>query len=123
MNHRLPAREVAGGLTVLLANEPRSYRESMAAVLRQLRPTLRVEVVEPEALDGSVDRFLPDVAICSHVTGGVRQRVPVWIELYPEHAPHSVASEGGRCTKFDQIQFADLISIVDRAAGGPGGRG
>ena len=81
-------------LRVLLANEPRSYRESIAAVFRQLRPGLQVKVVEPEALESSVTRFDPDVAICSRVTGAVMERVPVWVELYPEHAAHSVASEG-----------------------------
>lgn len=125
MNHGLEgsvARGEGTGLRVLLANEPRSYRESIAAVLRQLRPAVHVEVVEPEALESSVVRLLPDVAICSHVTGGVRERVPVWVELYPEHASHSVASEGGRLTEFDEIQLADLLSIVDRAAGATGGR-
>jgi hypothetical protein len=108
-------------LRVLLANEPRSYRESIAAVFRQLRPGLEVKVVEPEALESNVARFDPDVAICSRVTGVVRDRVPVWVELYPEHAAHSVASEGGRRTEFAEIQLLDLIGILDRAAdrGGP----
>jgi hypothetical protein len=108
-------------LRVLLANEPRSYRESVAAVFRQLRPGLEVKVVEPEALESNVARFDPDVAICSRVTGVVRDRVPVWVELYPEHAAHSVASEGGRRTEFAEIQLLDLIGILDRAAdrGGP----
>jgi hypothetical protein len=104
-------------LRVLLANEPRSYRESIAAVFRQLRPDLEVKVVEPEALESNVARFDPDVAICSRVTGAVRERVPVWVELYPEHAGHSVASEGGRRTEFAEIQLLDLIGILDRAAG------
>ena len=108
-------------LRVLLANEPRSYRESIAAVFRQLRPDLEVKVVEPEALESNVARFDPDVAICSRVTGVVRDRVPVWVELYPEHAAHSVASEGGRRTEFAEIQLLDPIGILDRAAdrGGP----
>ena len=118
----VPRREGEGGLRVLLANEPRSYRESIAIVLRQLRPELRVEVVEPEALESAVDRLPPDVAICSRVTVGVRERVPIWIELYPEHAAHSVVFEGGRLTEFDEIQLADLLSILDRAAGAPGDR-
>ena len=112
---REPAREVP--LRVLLANEPRSYRESIAAVFRQLRPGLHVQIVEPEALESSVVRFVPDVAICSRVTGTVRERVPVWVELYPGQEAHSVASEGGRRTEFDEIQLLDLISILDRAAG------
>jgi len=112
---RKPVREES--LRVLLANEPRSYRESIAAVFRQLRPGLQVKVVEPEALETNVARFVPDVAICSRVTGAVRERVPVWVELYPEHAAHSVASEGGRRTEFAEIQLLDLIGILDRAAG------
>lgn len=104
-------------LRVLLANEPRSYRESIAAVFRQLRPGLQVMVVEPEALETNVVRFVPDVAICSHATGAVRERVPVWVELYPEHAAHSVACEGGRRTEFTEIQLLDLLGILDRAAG------
>ena len=101
---------------MLLANEPRSYRESIAAVFRQLRPGLQVKVIEPEALESNVVRFVPDVAICSRVTGAVRERVPVWVELYPGHAAHSVACEGGRRTEFAEIQLLDLIGILDRAA-------
>ena len=103
-------------LRVLLANEPRSYRESIAAVFRQLRPGLQVKVVEPDALESSVACFDPDVAICSRVTGAVIERVPVWVELYPEQAARSVASEGGRRTEFAEIQLGDLLGILDRAA-------
>ncbi len=103
-------------LRVLLANEPRSYRESIAAVFRQLRPGLHIKVVEPEDLEDCVVRFDPDVVVCSRVTDTVRERVPVWVELYPEHAAQSLASEGGRRTEFDEIQLLDLLGILDRAA-------
>ncbi len=112
----IPARRRTGRLRVLLANEPRSYRESIAAVFRQLRPDVNVEVAEPEALESSVSRFTPDVAICSRVTGGVRDLVPVWVELYPGHSTRSVASERGERTEYAEIQLGDLLSIVDRAA-------
>lgn len=112
---RYPARN--GGLRVLLANDPRSYRESIAAVFRQLRPEIEVEVADPEALESCVARFSPHVAICSRITGEVRERVPVWVELYPEHGSRSVASEGGKRTEFAEIQLGDLLSILDRAAG------
>ena len=105
-----------GGLRVLLANEPRSYRESIAAVFRQLRPGLRVEVVEPEALGSTVDRFMPHVAICSRTTDEVRKKVPVWVELYPGHGSRSVVCEGGKRTEFAEIELEDLLSVVDRAA-------
>ena len=103
-------------LRVLLANEPRSYRESIAAVFRLLRPGLDVKVVDPEALDSSVLGFDPHAVICSRATDTVRERVPVWVELYPEQAAHSVVVEGGRRTEFTDIQLSDLLGILDRAA-------
>jgi hypothetical protein len=105
-----------GGLRVLLANEPRSYRESIAAVFRQLRPDLELKVADPEVLESHLASYSPDVAICSHVTDEVRDRVPVWVELYPGHAAHSVAFERGKLTEFADIQLGDLLSILDRAA-------
>lgn len=100
----------------MLANEPRSYRESIAAVFRQLRPGTELEVAEPEALESRLTSCSPDVAICSRVTDEVRDQVPVWVELYPGHAAHSVAFERGRLTEFKDIQLGDLLSILDRAA-------
>ena len=107
----------SGRLRVLLANEPRSYRESIAAVFRQLRPELDVEVAEPEDLESSVSRSPPDVAICSRVTGEVQDLVPVWVELYPGHSARSVAFERGERTEYAEIQLGDLLSVLDRAAG------
>ncbi len=105
-----------GRLRVLLANEPRAYRESIAAVFRQLRPEFDVEVVEPEDLEERLPAFLPDVAICSRATDGVRDRVPVWVELYPGYGARSVACERGSRTEYAEIQLEDLLSILDRAA-------
>src|SRR5918993_5544117 len=66
-----PASEVAsarhrgGGPRVLMANEPRAYREGIAAVISQLRPEGEIETLEPEALDTSIERLSPDMGICS----------------------------------------------------------
>ena len=106
-------------LRVLLANEPRAYREAIAAVLGDLRPGFEVRVAEPGDLEDGVFGFGPDVAVCSWVTGVVEERVPVWVELYPGHAAHALVSERGRRTEFAQIELSDLLSIVDREAARP----
>ena len=98
-----------------MANEPRAYREGIAAVIGQLRPEVEVWTVEPAALNGSISRFSPDMVVCSKATDALKGRVRVWVELYPEHAAHSVASIGGRTTEYAEIQLPDLLSIVDRA--------
>ena len=41
------ARRRGGRTLVLMANEPRAYREGIAAVISQLRPEVEIETVEP----------------------------------------------------------------------------
>ena len=45
------------GLRILLANEPRSYREAIAGAFRVLKPTAEVFVVDPTMLDAEVERL------------------------------------------------------------------
>jgi hypothetical protein len=98
-----------------MANEPRAYREGIAAVISQLRPTVEVETVEPDALDESIKRYVPDMVICSKATETLKGRVRVWVELYPENGAVSVANIGGRRMEYTEIQLPDLLSIVDKA--------
>src|SRR5829696_2540878 len=80
-----PARR-RGRPRVLMANEPRAYREGIAAVISQLRPAVEVETVEPDALDESIKRYVPDMVICSKATDARKGGIRVWGELYPENA-------------------------------------
>src|SRR5918994_898319 len=57
------ARRRGGRLRVLMANEPRAYREGIAAVIGQLRPEGGIETVETEALDTAIGRFSPAMVI------------------------------------------------------------
>lgn len=100
---------------VLLANEPRAYRESIAHVFRQMRPNVEVITVQPEELDECVLSLAPEMVVFSEATGLVRERVPVWVELYPEYGPHSVVGVGEERTTIEEIQLSDLLDVVDRA--------
>ena len=102
-------------MLVLLTNEPRAYRESIAEVFRQLRPNVEVLTAEPEELEARILRLAPAMVICSEATGLVRERVPFWVELYPGYGSRSVVGIEGRCTTIEQIQLSDLLSVVDRA--------
>lgn len=108
--------EPYGPLRVSFANEPRAYREGIAAAFGHLRPHLDARVVDPEVLDEEVRTAAPDVAVCSRATGVVQALVPVWVELYPGHGAPSVVSERGQRTEFEEIRLDDLLAIVDRAA-------
>lgn len=99
----------------MLANDPRSYREAMAAVIRQAHPDVVVETADPGALDERTTPPVPDLVVCSGATGAVRSRVPIWVELYPDYGSRSVASIRGKLEVYDDMQLSDLLAIVDRA--------
>ncbi len=99
---------------LLIANELTSYRQTIALVLRELRPDVEVIETDSATLNQQVLRFSPDLVICSRVTSLVRERVPNWIELYPDCETLSTFCIGGECRTVNDVQLSDLLSLVDR---------
>jgi hypothetical protein len=104
---------------VLVANELRSYRETIARVITGLRPEVEVHEVEPEDLDAKVARLRPDLVICSRVTSTVESCVPVWAELYPDHKFYSRVGRQGETTTVNDMQLPDLLKLLDHMDGLP----
>jgi hypothetical protein len=100
---------------VLLTNEPRAYRESIAQVFRQLRPNVEIVTAEPDELEDRVSSLAPQMVIFSEATGLVRERVPIWVELYPGYGPRSMIGVGEERSTIEEIQLSDLLSALDRA--------
>ncbi|MDP9456735.1 MAG: hypothetical protein CYG60_16860 [Actinobacteria bacterium] len=100
-------------LRVLMTNEPRSYRETIALALEAARPQAHVIVAEPGALDPEVRRLSPRLVICSRATALVEAQVPVWLELYSEHGPDSTVSFAGQRSTVKGMELEDLIRIFD----------
>lgn len=112
--------------SVLVANEPRAYREALAGALAALRPDLRVEVRSPDALDAALDRPRPPVVVCSRLTPTVEARACAWIILYPEHESLALlfGPDGGRVVPDPDL--ADILDAIRSAVGACGmdeGRG
>ena len=102
------------GLRILLANEPRSYRETLAAALQILKPNTEVFVIDPDKLDSEVERLSPQLVICSRTTPTVETRSFAWVELYPEYRSASVVSVGEERSTIAWIELADLLKVIDR---------
>ncbi len=83
-------------------------------VFRQLRPNFEILTAEPEELEARILGLAPYVVICSGATGVVRERVPFWVELYPDYGSRSVVGIEGSRTTIEDIQLSDLLSILDR---------
>ena len=103
-------------LRLLLANEPRSYREAIAQVVGAIWSSTEVAIIEPEELDDAVERLAPHLVICSRVTPAVQNHSFAWVELYTNHGPLSTVSIGGEVSTVDGMELSDLLSIVDRTA-------
>jgi hypothetical protein len=101
-------------LRILLANEPRSYRETLATAFRILKPYTEVFVVDPDELDAEVERLSPQLVICSRATETVEARSLAWVELYPGHGSVSVVSVGGERSTVAGIELGDLLLVIDR---------
>ena len=102
------------GGRVVVANEPRAYREVTAEVLGHLRPDVEFLLVEPGILEGEVSRLLPDMVVCDEASPAVRSVVTTWLELYPHGNPTSVFGTGDERSTIENIQLSDVLTLVDR---------
>lgn len=106
-----------GGMRVMVANSPVSYREVISAVLKEMRPQLEVLAVEPDDLDEEFARFSPHLVVCSQATELIQREAAAWVELYPGHASEVVVVLcGERVTYPEGMDFEALLSMVDEAA-------
>lgn len=101
---------------VLIANEPRTYREAFAEALRFIRPGAEIVEAQAEDLDREVERFRPDVVLCSTVSPTVQNMVENWVLLYPENEPLVMISTAGELSTVSDVDLDDIIALVDRSA-------
>jgi hypothetical protein len=98
---------------IVVANEPRAYREALAAALHELRPHLEVICIEPDDLDANVSHYRPRLVLCSRLTETVERCCNAWILLYPNRENRAVISVAGRRTVVNDIEFYHLLSAID----------
>ena len=100
-------------MRVLVANEPRSYREAFAFAFRTLRPHVEAIVVEPEALEREALRLRPDLVVCDRVTPAVVAITRSWMEVRVENEV-LVAASDGRVPGARDVSLDDLLAFIDR---------
>lgn len=100
---------------MLVANEPRSYREAFVYALRTRRPNTEVIEAEPADLDRMFERHQPDLVICSRVSQAVERSAPTWVLIYPENQPAVMVCTSGELSVLKNPNLEDLLSVVDRA--------
>lgn len=102
-------------MQILVANEPRAYREALARAFCKLRPHLAVCEADPGQLSREVIRLQPDLVVCSELPALDYGKPCTWIQLYPEGDSRAVIFSEGRRSTVEEIELSDLLSIIDRA--------
>jgi hypothetical protein len=98
--------------TILLANEPRSYRDALEVALRTLRPNATVIVTDPENMDEYILQHSPQVVVCSHLTPVVESSVPTWALIYPDGASGAVLQIGMQKQAVSEIDLEGIIALL-----------
>ena len=116
--HRLSwlvAASGVGGVKLLVAIEPRSYREAIGTFFRDVRQSLDVSIVDPKALEAEVERSAPDLVFSSRSNARAKRRWPAWLEFQSETYGQAVVLYlDGSCFELEDTDLGDLLSIVDR---------
>ncbi len=100
---------------ILIGNEPRAYREVLAAALRELRPAAGVELVDPTALDAEVVARPPALIICSRLTAVIRNGPLTWVLLSPDGDGRDTIGTGDVGQDLPGADFWALVAMIDQA--------
>ena len=99
---------------IVLANEPRAYRDVMAAAFRSLRPELEIVTVEPDDLGAYLAEAEPAVVVYSRQGDGLPPRVFAWVLLYPDGENRATVSVAREETSYADMEFDQLLGVLDR---------
>ncbi len=103
-----------GKMRVLLANEPRVYREAMASAFRYLRPGAEIVVAESDELDDQVTEFRPHLVLSSQAARSLEDHPLPHVLLYPEGESKALVSIDGQQTTIVNVELEDLLLVIDR---------
>ena len=115
-------------MVVLIAIEPRSYRQVIGRTIQALRPHIEVVVLDPDTLEAGVARLEPDLVFANRPAASSSSGRPAWVEFRPYEEPPARVRLAGKRWELEEVGLEDLLSIVDeaeelvRTGRDPGGR-
>ena len=105
----------AEGLKLLVAMEPRSYREAIGTFLRSVRAPMKVSIVDPNSLDAELVCFAPDLVFSSRPNPSSARDWPAWLEFHSGGYGQSVTLYlDGEYSEIHDTNLEDLLWVVDR---------
>ncbi len=74
-------REKVSVTRVLVAVEPRMYREVLVLDVRKHRPAAEAVLAEPDDMEWVAESFEPDLVVGSRISTPLRETVRAWVKL------------------------------------------
>ncbi len=102
-------------MKLVVAIEPRSYRQVIGRTIQALRPHIEVVVLDPDTLEAGVARLEPDLVFADRPDVSAPTGRPAWVEFRPYEQPPARVWLAGRTWELEEVELSDLLSIVDEA--------
>ena len=102
-------------MVVLVAIEPRSYRQVIGKTIRSLRPHVEVIVLEPDTLGAGIRRLDPELVFANRPDTFAPTGRSAWVEFRPYEQPPARICLAGRRRELEAVELDDLLSVVDEA--------
>lgn len=100
-------------MKVVMAAEPRVYREAIGETIKSLKPHIEVAIVAPEDLKRAVSNLDPELVICSQPDTFTPESRPAWIEFRPYDEPAAKVCLGGRYSELEEVRLEDLLRVIE----------
>ena len=107
------AKDESSRMRIIVANDPRCYREVLAAAFQGARPEFELITLESHELDDAILRLQPDFVVCSRVSEVVETRSAAWVLLYPDGQRLVITNVGGHRTETTDLDLEGLLSTVE----------
>ena len=102
-------------MVVLVAIEPRFYRQVLGQTIQAKRPHVEVVVLDPDTLEAGLARLDPDLVFAYRPDAPAPTGRPAWVEFHPYEHPAARVCLAGRRWELSLVELPDLLSIVDEA--------
>lgn len=105
-------------MQLIVAIEPRSYRQVIGQAIQAIRPHVEVTILEPGTLGAGVRRLEPELVFAGQpdtfdASGSTTGR-SAWVEFRPYEHPPARVSLGGRHWELEEVELENLLSVVDQ---------
>jgi hypothetical protein len=98
---------------VAIEDDYRSYRDVIAAGIRVLRPRIEVETAPIGELEEQIERFDPQLVVCSQPNTLASRRCAAWVELPLNPLRPTKICVAGRYSKRTNPAIDVLIAVID----------